>query len=374
MNLYSSYCELCPRKCGADRAAGQRGDCGATDQLRVARAALHFWEEPPVSGWRGSGTVFFSHCPLRCVYCQNYEISSGGAGQAITTERLAEIFLELQDQGAHNINLVTATQYVPAVAAALRLVRPESLHIPVIFNTSGYELPYTLHRLDGLVDGYLFDVRYSSPELARRYSRAEDYPQVAVKALEAAVEQVGPYTVASPGRRRAGSARPTHELEIDAQYPGTSRSTRPTHELEINAKYPGAPGRRALQDTIGYNSSSYRQNSGAQDPAEVVELMTSGVIIRQLLLPVPGGLDDSLQILRSTFARYGNTVCYSLMNQYTPMPQTAQRYPELARPVTEADYSALVDAALELGVTHSFMQEGGAVSESFIPPFDNTGV
>jgi len=341
MNLYSSYCELCPRKCGANRAAGERGACGADGRLQVARAALHFWEEPPVSGWRGSGTVFFSHCPMRCVYCQNYEISSGGVGTEITPERLAQIFLELQDQGAHNINLVTATQYVPAVAAALRLVRPEAqgggpvgeaapvdtadraglrpgqLRIPVIYNTSGYELPYTLHRLDGLVDGYLFDLRYASPALAKRYSRAEDYPRVAAAALAAAVEQVGPYTTRLP---------------------------------------------LAVLD-----------GADAKDHADI-PLLTSGVIIRQLLLPVPGGLDDALQILRDTFERYGNTVCYSLMNQYTPMPQTAERYPELATPVTEADYSALVDAALDLGVEHSFMQEGGTVTESFIPAFDGEGV
>jgi len=283
----------------------------------VARAALHFWEEPPVSGWRGSGTVFFSHCPLRCVYCQNYEISSKGAGTAITVERLAEIFLELQEQGAHNINLVTATQYVPEVAAALRQLRPGALHIPVIYNTSGYELPYTLHLLDGLVDGYLFDLRYGSSALAKRYSRAEDYPQVVAKALAAAFEQVGPYIVRTPG------------LEFDGP---------------DAADHPDTP------------------------------LLASGIIIRQLLLPVPGGLDDALTILRSTYARYGNDVCYSLMNQYTPMPQVAAAYPELNQPVTEADYSALVDAALDLGVEHSFMQEGDTVTESFIPPFDGTGV
>ncbi|MCL2332590.1 MAG: radical SAM protein [Actinomycetia bacterium] len=301
MNLYSSYCELCPRKCGADRAGGARGKCGASDQLQVARAALHFWEEPPVSGTRGSGTVFFSHCPLRCVYCQNYEISSGDAGKIITVERLAEIFCELQDLGAHNINLVTATHYAPAVAAALRLVRPGNLRIPVIWNTSGYELPWTLRRLDGLVDGYLFDLRYTSAELALRYSRAIDYPAVAAAALAAAVAQVGPYTVAD-------------------------------------------------------------------------SLLVSGVIVRQLLLPVPGGLTDALATLRSSFARYGNEVCYSLMNQYTPMLRTAERYPELSAQVREEDYARLVDEALALGVKHSFMQEGGTVSESFIPPFDGTGV
>jgi len=283
----------------------------------VARAALHQWEEPPVSGWRGSGTVFFSHCPLRCVYCQNYEISHGDAGTAITVERLAEIFLELQEQGAHNINLVTATQYAPAVAAALRMVRPESLHIPVIYNTSGYESPYTLHLLDGLIDGYLFDVRYASSELSWRYSRAGDYPEVAAKALAAAFEQVGPYTLRLPDPVLDGPDAANH-----ADMP----------------------------------------------------LMTSGIIIRQLLLPAPDGLEDALSILQDTFERHGNNVCYSLMNQYTPMPQVAKRCPELAKPVAEADYSALVDAALDLGVEHSFMQEGGTVTESFIPAFDSTGV
>lgn len=180
-------CELCPRRCGADRRE-KAGFCGCGREVKVARAALHFWEEPCISGSRGSGTVFFSGCPLGCVYCQNFEISRGHIGKAIPVERLAEIFLELQKQGAHNINLVTATPYVPQVISALKLARP-ALKIPVVYNSSGYERVETLRALKGFVDVYLPDLKYMSSELARRYSGAADYFEVAARALHEMIEQ-----------------------------------------------------------------------------------------------------------------------------------------------------------------------------------------
>jgi putative pyruvate formate lyase activating enzyme len=180
-------CELCPRRCRADRWK-ETGYCGCDQQVRVARAALHFWEEPCISGRRGSGTVFFSGCPLRCVYCQNHEISRGHIGRPIPTERLAEIFLELQSQGAHNINLVTATPYVPQVISALQMARP-ALNIPVVYNSSGYERVETLRALKGFVDVYLPDLKYMSDKLARRYSGAADYFEVAVQALKEMIAQ-----------------------------------------------------------------------------------------------------------------------------------------------------------------------------------------
>ncbi|MBP0963608.1 MAG: radical SAM protein, partial [Oscillospiraceae bacterium] len=149
-------CCLCPRQCGADRLQGQRGYCGAEKELRVARAALHFWEEPCISGERGSGTVFFSGCPLGCRFCQNFEISARRFGKEITTDRLAEIFLELQQQGAHNVNLVSPTQYVPHIIKALDKARPQ-LTIPVVYNTGGYERVETLKQLEGYVDIWLPD-------------------------------------------------------------------------------------------------------------------------------------------------------------------------------------------------------------------------
>ncbi|MDO4443541.1 MAG: radical SAM protein [Slackia sp.] len=180
-----AHCALCPRRCGANRAAGERGVCGATDALRIARAALHFWEEPPVSGDAGSGTVFFSHCPLHCLYCQNAPIANGCIGADVSVERLAKIFLELQEQGALNANLVTATHYAPHVLAALRLARAAGFSLPVVWNTSGYETVETVQRIAPYVDTFLTDLRYARAATAKAYSHAADYPCVARAALAA---------------------------------------------------------------------------------------------------------------------------------------------------------------------------------------------
>ena len=189
------HCRLCPRACGADRAAGQTGYCGADDRLMVARAALHHWEEPCLSGapddTRGSGTVFFSGCALRCCYCQNYPISQEGVGKAITVERLAEIFLRLQRDGARNINLVTATQYLPQVRRALDLARADGLTLPIVYNTGGYETVAAVKALAGYVDIWLTDFKYADPALADRLSAAPDYPAVAEAALRQMLLQTG---------------------------------------------------------------------------------------------------------------------------------------------------------------------------------------
>lgn len=188
-------CRICPRACGADRAAGRTGYCGADDKLVVARAALHHWEEPCLSGApedaRGSGTVFFSGCALRCCYCQNYPISQQGVGKAITTQHLAEIFLRLQQNGARNLNLVTATQYLPWVLEALDSARSAGLSLPVVYNTGGYETVETVKALDGYVDVWLADFKYASPDLADRLSSARDYPAVAETALRQMLIQTG---------------------------------------------------------------------------------------------------------------------------------------------------------------------------------------
>lgn len=188
-------CRMCPRACGADRAAGRTGYCGADDKLVVARAALHHWEEPCLSGApedaRGSGTVFFSGCALRCCYCQNYPISQQGVGKAITAQHLAEIFLRLQQNGARNLNLVTATQYLPWVLEALDSARSAGLSLPVVYNTGGYETVETVKALDGYVDVWLADFKYASPDLADRLSSARDYPAVAEAALRQMLIQTG---------------------------------------------------------------------------------------------------------------------------------------------------------------------------------------
>lgn len=192
-------CTLCPRKCRADRENGERGFCGETAQLTAARASLHLWEEPCISGTRGSGAVFFSGCVLRCVFCQNYDISSRGVGKPITEERLCEIFLELQSQGAHNINLVNPTHFTPQAIRALEAAKARGLTLPVVWNSGGYELPETLRLLEGLVDVYLPDVKYYSDELARRLSSAPDYFETAMAALDEMLRQTGAPVFSSEG-------------------------------------------------------------------------------------------------------------------------------------------------------------------------------
>ena len=181
-------CSLCPRMCNVDREI-TTGYCGVKKTLRVARAALHFWEEPCISGEEGSGAVFFTGCNLRCVFCQNFQIARAEQGKEITVERLSEIFLELQEQKANNINLVTATHYVPQVVEALKMAKEKGLHIPVVYNCGGYETVETLKLLEGLVDIYLPDFKYVNHDRAKRYSRAEDYPEAAKKALAEMVRQ-----------------------------------------------------------------------------------------------------------------------------------------------------------------------------------------
>ena len=294
-----SCCCLCPRECRADRRAGQAGRCGMTDQLVVARAALHMWEEPCITGRGGSGTVFFSGCALGCVYCQNHEIAAGHAGKQISVERLAEIFLELQAKGAENINLVTAGHFLPQVRKALGLAKAQGLTLPVVYNTGGYEKREAVCSLEGLVDVYLPDLKYMSPELASRYSYAPDYFEVASQALAQMVEQTGPPVFDERG------------------------------------------------------------------------MMTKGVIVRHLQLP--GCLEDSRRVIRYLYETYGDDIYISIMNQYTPLPQTAP-WPELCRRLTEEEYEELVDYAIGLGVENGFIQEGETAQESFIPPFDAEGV
>ena len=183
-------CELCPRRCRANRAAGEVGICGAGPALKLARAALHFWEEPPISGDAGSGTIFFSGCSLKCVYCQNHEISTGNFGIEVPPARLVEIMLELQDQGALNINLVTATHFAHLLPEAIRTARARGLSLPIVYNTSGYERVDAVRALEGLVDIWLTDFKYAGAELGRRLSHVPDYPEVARAALAEMARQV----------------------------------------------------------------------------------------------------------------------------------------------------------------------------------------
>lgn len=178
-------CNMCPRKCGIDRSE-KTGFCGMNDKIKIARAELHFWEEPCISGEKGSGTVFFSGCPLKCVYCQNSAISSGGFGKEITIERLAEIFRELEEKGANNINLVTPTHYSEQILEAFKIYRP---NIPVIYNCSGYESTETLKKFENIVDIYLTDIKYFDSDVSEKYSKAKDYFEVASEAVKEMIRQ-----------------------------------------------------------------------------------------------------------------------------------------------------------------------------------------
>lgn len=188
MNKYEN-CLLCPRKCGINRSTGQTGVCGVSSEIKVARAALHYWEEPCISGKRGSGAVFFSGCSLHCVFCQNREISDGKAGKLISKERLSDIFMELAGKGANNINLVTPGQYIPDIVWAVNDAKSRGMKLPIIYNTSGYENMTELKLLEGIVDVYLPDFKYMDSTLSARYSRAKDYPSVAKQALSEMVRQ-----------------------------------------------------------------------------------------------------------------------------------------------------------------------------------------
>ncbi len=197
-------CNICPRRCGADRENGSLGFCGASNKIRIARAALHFWEEPCLSGKNGAGTVFFSHCNMKCVYCQNYRISTRGAGHEVSIGELAEIFLDLQSQGANNIDLVTPTHYALDIAEAVKKAKDSGLHIPVLYNCGGYESVETLKRLEGLIDIYMPDMKYYRDKYAVKYSSAPRYFETACAALEEMYRQTGAFVLDENGIMQSG--------------------------------------------------------------------------------------------------------------------------------------------------------------------------
>lgn len=325
-----SCCRLCPRRCGVNRLAGETGYCGQTAQLKAARASLHMWEEPCISGAVGSGTVFFSGCNLRCCYCQNHDIALGQTGREITPRRLAEIFLELQQKGAANLNLVTPTHFIPLIIPALQQARSEGLTLPVVYNCGGYEDPEALRLLEGLIDIYLPDLKYCSPDLGRRYSHAEDYFERAKAALAEMFRQVG---------------KPLFEED------GVSARFVPSHAASDLSVSPA-----------GGATPVY--------PADT-PLLRRGMIVRHLVLP--GQIKDTKKILHYLHDAYGSDIYVSVMCQYTPLPQVAH-IPELNRRVTAEEYDRVVDYCLRLGMENVYIQEGDVAEESFIPPFDLSGL
>ena len=221
-------CRLCPRNCGADRLAGKRGFCGMPAEIYAGRAALHMWEEPCISGKEGSGAIFFSGCNMRCVFCQNQAISAGGEGIKTDMDMLVDAILRLQEQKANNINFVTAGHYLPTAAELIRRARRRGLSIPVVYNSSGYEKAEMLRLLDGLVDVYLPDMKYASSELAKRYSRAEDYPEVSRAAVAEMVRQTGAPVFDDRGIIKRGVI--VRHLMLPGKYMDSRRVLRYLHE------------------------------------------------------------------------------------------------------------------------------------------------
>lgn len=311
----SQTCQLCPRLCGANRLAGQRGFCGATDTIKIARAALHMWEEPCISGERGSGTIFFSYCPLRCSYCQNALLATGEQGAVVTQQRLVDVCLELQAQGALNINMVTPTHYADTLRCVIASAKTQGLSIPIVWNTSGYERVEQIEANRGYVDIYLSDFKYADSTLAQRYSCAPDYPQVALSALDKMVECVG---------------LPQFD-EIDGQ-PRLIKGVIVRHLL-----LPGA----------------------LENSQQVVKLLHERYGDAILL-----SLMNQYTPLVTTRAQAGDTRAQ----------RTLEACPELGESAEESAYEALLDFADELCCEDYYWQDGSANLESFIPDFDLTGV
>jgi len=306
-------CRLCGRRCGINRTI-RAGRCGMTERVYAARAALHMWEEPCISGKEGSGTVFFTGCPLGCVFCQNWEIALGRRkvpqknigsrdetiGVPVTVEQLAETFLDLERQHANNINLVTPTHFAPQIIRAVRIARERGLTVPIVYNTGSYETEETVRSLEGTVDIFLPDLKFMDPDISDRYAKAPDYFEVAERAIRGMVEIAG------------------------------------------------------------------------QPAFDERDMMKRGVIVRHMVLP--GHTKDSKRIISYLHETYGEKIYVSIMNQYTPMPGIGDEFPELARRVTKREYERVVNHAIRLGMENVFIQEGPTAEESFIPKFDGTGL
>ncbi|MBR4077660.1 MAG: radical SAM protein [Oscillospiraceae bacterium] len=289
-------CNMCPRGCNIDRNA-RFGFCQVPEMPMVARAAPHFGEEPCITGTRGSGTVFFSGCNLRCVFCQNHTISRGQVGSVVTAERLADIFRELQDQGVHNINLVTGSHYARQISEALDLAK---LSIPVAWNSSGYDKVETLKLLEGKVQIYMPDFKYSDPILAKRYSFAEDYPEITAAAIKEMYRQTGPY-----------------EMDADG-------------------------------------------------------ILQKGVLVRHLIMPNrPTNTKGVIDMLTSLLPQ--GSFLFSLMSQYTPMPNL-EAYPELQQTVSPALADFCYRYMLKKGIEDGYYQDPASATDEMIPDFDLTGV
>ena len=285
-------CKMCPRECGIDRTRNA-GVCGATDKIKVALVSVHDYEEPCISGKNGSGTVFFSNCNLRCVYCQN------GYGKEITSNRLAEIFLEQQKRGVNNINLVTPTMYVDGIIEAIRIAKSNGLTIPIVYNSSGYEKVETIKKLKGYVNIYLPDFKYATNRLALRYSGVNNYVESAISSIKEMINQVG--------------------------------------KTKFNAE----------------------------------GIMTSGVIIRHMILP--NNVLNSKMVLKKISEEFKNDTLVSVMAQYFPTGEV-EKYPEINRKISKEELEEIQDYLEELNIENGYIQELGEHEEEYVPNFDLSNV
>ena len=289
-------CSLCHRDCGVNRYV-KTGYCRMPSTIYISRAAPHYWEEPPISGTNGSGTIFFSGCSLGCIFCQNRDISKGPIGQEISVEKMVDIMLNLEKRGVHNINFVTPTHYAPSIKQAVKNAKSRGLKIPIVYNTGSYDTVETIKSLEGAIDVYLPDLKYYRNSTSDKYSKAENYVNASREAISEMYRQVGKPKIDENG------------------------------------------------------------------------IMISGVIVRILLLP--GHLAEAKLSLKYLIDTYGDGIYISLMNQYTPMPNMPA---PLNRKVTRSEYDELLEYAEKIGLKNGFFQDFGTAEESFIPPFDGTGI
>ena len=322
-------CRLCPRNCGADRTRS-RGFCGEGAAMRISRAALHMWEEPVISGSRGSGAVFFTGCNLKCIFCQNAAISDGGTGREVTPEELADIFFDLKEQGAHNINLVTPSHFTPGIIEAIRLAKKRDLGLPFVWNSSGFELAETLCKLEGLIDVYLPDYKYHSPSMPP------------------------PLVPSIPDPR---------DPEVRKYHAGSKE-----------VFYSSAPGYSAWAKLA--IEEMFRQ---VGTPVIEDGLIKRGVIVRHLVMPL--GVKNACEAVDYLAETYGDDIYISIMNQYTPLInipgalredqiKRLEPFPELHRKVTKREYRRVIEHCLSLGLENVFIQEEDASGEDFIPTWD----
>lgn len=303
-------CGLCPHACHVDRLSGKLGICKAGPSMQVSRAALHFWEEPPISGSTGSGTIFFSNCNLHCVYCQNHEISKGDAGEIVSVNDVADMCLDLQAQGAMNINFVTPTHYAPLIREAVCVARNQGLKLPIVWNTSGYETVDAISENDGLVDIYLTDFKYFDDSLAKSLSGVSDYSERAIEAIDEMVKSVGePRFDDFCGCERLLKGVVVRHLLIPGHLDDSENVLRLLHD-----RY----GRRVLVSIMNQYTPVLTSLANASDEFAI---------------------------------------------------QTLAQYPELGTTVSSDEYEQLLDFADSIGIQDYFWQDGETCKESFIPDF-----